>query len=152
MPIKTTVGAAQGVVETNNGSGLQIERDPGHKGFAPFQVYSIKTVTSQVSMSVDDAGVIIVSGSAGIVPVLMPSASLCPGSMWTFINKSLDSHYLSSSTYGSANGSATFNNGTTGGSRLQLANVINQSITLLSDGVNFTVLGGTSSSISISGT
>ena len=143
MPVKTQYDPAKGIVTTRDDSGFEVIRTSGNKGFAPFHVYDTVALTAITTMSLNQAGVITVSGTNGIVPILMPSASLCPGSFWTFINKSVDSHYLSGSQYGVK----SFNNGTSAGTRLQLANVIDQSVTLMSD----VVLGQTSSSITIAG-
>ena len=147
MTIKTTIGPVQGEVQTNNGSGLEVVRAAGNLGFSPFPAYDITTITSLTTMSLHQAGVVTVSGTNGIVAIQMPSASACPGSLWTFRNMSSDASYLSGSEYGVK----TFCDTSTAGSRLQLPNVINQSVTLMSDGRNFQIIGACTASYTISG-
>ena len=79
----------------------------------------------------------------------MPLASSCPGSVFTFRSLTAQANALTCSQ--EANGTKAFTDGTSNGSKVAVANVIGSSVSLLSDGKSFLVIGN-SGSLTFSGT
>lgn len=136
-----------GLVSTNNTVGTTIAKDTLNVGFAPFKVESVTAVGPAATQLVaGNAGVLTVSGSGGAVTVTMPSASACPGAIFTFRSLSPHAHILTGSE---AQGTLAFTSmAPVGvGSRLTLSGAIGAGVTMISDGVHFLVMGGVTGSV-----
>ena len=146
--VKTRLDSSHGVVTTLNDVGVSIEANVGNQGFSPFKLDTINAITSAGTLTAANAGLNTVSGSSAIVSV-MPPASAVPGALFTFRNLSAKAHALTGSQ--ETAGTKVFCDGTDSGSKVALSSTVGRSITLLSDGVSFVILG-TSGSYTISGT
>jgi len=106
------------------------------------------------SGSITFPGVYTISSSiaAGPLETIMPLASAVPGGVFTFRNLSTDANFLTGSA--EAAGTRVFRSnadgGLTRGSKLALAAGIGNSVTLISDGLNFCVVTN-SGSLTFSG-
>lgn len=147
MSTGTRITNDDGVVITNGTSGLSVERDGSNYGFSPFQVYSTKALTTSTTLEAGDAGLITATG-AGVV-VKMPSASLVPGATYTVRLLSADATVITGSEVAGTNYFAA-PAGTTAytlerGQSITIAAAIGNSVTMLCDGRNYLVLGGSGS-------
>lgn len=73
------------------------------------------------------------------VTYVMPLASSCPGTTFTFRSATAFAHALTCSQ--EVNGTLGFTDGTLAGSKLAVSSDLNSSVILASDGVRFLVLG-----------
>lgn len=142
--IKTRIDTAQGVVSTNNASGIQLERNTGNSGFTPFKVDSIQAITGSVTLTAGHAGVVTISGSSALTDVL-PLASACPGAEFTFRSLSAHAHILTGSqeTAGTRNivcPLSSSNGATSSGNKFTFGAAVGNSVILKSDGLSFHVL------------
>ena len=80
--------------------------------------------------------------------MVMPLASSVPGAQFIVRNLSAHAHALTGSA--EAGGTKVFTDGTSRGSKIALAAAVGNSVTLVSDGVNFCVMAN-SGSLTISG-
>ena len=137
MP-KVVYNATQGLVQ-QAGSGIQFSELP----FSPVQA---QTAAATITVP----GVYSISAStAGALEMTLPLAASFPGGLFVFRAASADAHFVTASA--ETMGTDALTNGVSKGSKLALAAVIGSSVTLLSDGVNYCVLGN-SGSLAISGT
>lgn len=148
MP-KLTYDSARGLIQ-ETGSGVTFNSDS--ITFSSMPVSSVQAVTT--SATVTSPGVFTVSGSAGVLTVVMPLASAVPGAQFVFRSTSADAHILTGSqesqgtkVFAGIPGSAV----ATQGSRLTLPAVLGSSVTFVSDGRSF-LLTGLSGSCTIAGT
>ena len=148
MP-KVTYTAAKGLVQ-EAGSGVSFESTP----------YTTVKTQNTSSGSVVLPGVYTVSGGYGVnagnspIETIMPLASVVPGGVFTFRATSADAHYLTGSaeSAGTKVFSSVFSSNNSGqGSKVALSAATGASVTVMSDGKNFLVLGG-SGSLTFSGT
>ena len=135
---KITITNSQGLNQIKSGNGVVLQYTP--------------TVSSAIGLVTGDAaslpGVYTISGSSA-ASVTMPLAADALGGVFVFRNTSAQAHFLTGSS--EAAGTTVFTNGTSKGSKLALAAAVGNSVTLVSDGVNFCVLGN-SGSLTLSGT
>lgn len=141
MSVGTRLDSSRGPVVSNNSSGTSIEKNTSNVGFAPFKVDSVTAFSSATTLVAGNAGVSTISGSGGAVTLVMPLASACPGAMFTFRSLSPHAHALTGSQ--EAQGVQVFTNFAPPafGSKLTLSGAVGASVTLISTGVNFMVLG-----------
>ena len=136
---KITITNSQGLNQIKSGNGVVMQHTP--------------TVSSAVGLvttnSASFPGVYTLSGSGAAAEVAMPAAADHLGGVFIFRSLSPHAHVLTGSA--EAGGTRVFTNGTTAGSKLALNNIIGSSVTLVSDDVNFCVLGN-SGSLTLSGT
>lgn len=154
MSVTTTIDSTLGVVSTDVGAGA------GSVTLGAVK-QQVTALTTAQTLSLSQAGVVTVSGSAALTYV-MPTAVSCPGSMFVVRSLSNYAHILTGSqeTSGTkvfsllASGSSAVN-----GSALTLAlggapgaaTSGGPSVALISDGKNFLVIGS-SGSVTLSGT
>lgn len=139
MTVGTRVNSSTGVKTSNDQLGLVIERDTANVGFSPFNVESVKAVTSATTFVPGDAGVITLSGNSAIT-CIMPPASASAGSWWFFRNTSNHQHILTGSQ--ESQGTKAFGEHLTApGSRLTMSGAVGQSVGLWCDGLHFVIMG-----------
>ena len=109
--------------------------------FTATPVTSIQAKTAAATIT--SPGVYTVSGSA-ILGMKMPLASAVPGGVFTFRNLSVHAHFLTASD-SETNGYKVFTDGVSSGWKLALGALVNNSVTVASDGRNFCVLGASGS-------
>lgn len=122
--------------------------EPG-SGFEGPNPVASQTKTATFSLAVDDAGVIIMSASAGALTGTMPSVSSGIGKMFVFRSTSPSAHVLTASA-GDGNVFSQLFAGTNGAgvntgshaSKLALPAVANSSVAVLSDGAHWLIIGG----------
>jgi hypothetical protein len=135
---KITVTNTQGLNQIRSGNGVVLQNTP--------------TVSAAAGLVTGDAaslpGVYTIAGG-GAASIAMPTASESIGGVFVFRSTSAQAHFLTGSS--EAAGTTVFTNGVTKGSKLALAAAVGNSVTLVSDGVNFCVLGN-SGSLALSGT
>ena len=155
MAVSTTIDTALGVVSTVvdsaatvaiNGA-IAVNQNASNTGFSPYSL-TARNKSDSATLTLLDAGLVTVSkGSAATI--VMPLASAVPGAMFVVRTTTAAPHVLTGSQ--ETNGTLVFSNGTNNGSRATLTGVIGSSVSLLSDGKNFLVLGN-SGSVTIAGT
>ena len=141
MP-KLTYDATRGLVQ-ESGSGVVFNSDS--ITFTSMPISSVQAIAT--SATVTSPGVYTVSGSAGVLSVVMPLASAVPGAQFVFRTLSADAHILTGSQ--ETNGTKVFagipGSSVAGvaaqGSRLTLPGVLGSSVALVSDGKSFLVAG-----------
>lgn len=150
MP-KVVYTSGKGLVQ-QKGSGVQFET-------LPFSTIQAQNVSSG---SVTFPGVYTVSGGYGVgagnsyISTVMPTAASVPGGFFTFRALSADAHIFTGSSETSGTKVFAGTPGASGalagqGSQIRLPAVVGSSVTLVSDGVNYTVVAA-SGSYTISGT
>lgn len=149
MTFKTQITKSKGVVSTNGNTGLQVEKDGNHYGFAPYKVDSITAKTASATMVPGDAGVLTLSGTSALTMV-MPLASASPGAMFTVRNISEGKQHILTGSQ-EAGGTKVFSDAVSQGSKLTMSGAIGTTVSLLCDGANFIVLGCTMSGVSSQG-
>jgi len=126
---------------------IAVNQNASNTGFSPYSLTARNKLDS-ATLTLLDAGLVTVSkGSAATI--VMPLASAVPGAMFVVRTTTTAGHILTGSQ--ETNGTRVFSNGTSNGSRATLAAVIGSSVSILSDGKNFLVLGN-SGSVTIDGT
>ena len=159
--VKTTFDPVKGVFEERVADGDEQVVMQGNAKPVGFQASTSNatTVTTNTTLGVAQAGSVIVSASNGAkaITVVMPLASTCAGTLWTFRNTSLDAHILTCSLetagatatrfceYQSVDGALA-----TKGSALTFPAVLQTSAVLVCDGVNW-VICGASGSLAVTG-
>ena len=133
MSVSTLIDSAKGVVSTNNASGITLGNDSNNSGFGPFTTGIVRAITSLVTLSAGDAGVLTISGSSAVTAV-MPDPTTCAGAEFTVRSLSASAHVLSGSGVAFANSGST-------GAKLTLAASVGASVAVKSDGLQFLVLG-----------
>ena len=167
MAVSTTIDTTQGVVSTvvQSAGSLTLTADTVTLAGSSVTLGAVKqqvtALTAGATLSLQQAGVVTITGSA-IQTLVMPTAASCPGSM--FVVRSLSNHphvltgsqeaagtkvfSLLASGSSAVNGSAlTFALGGAVGAAIGGGT----SVALVSDGKNFLVLGS-SGSVALSGT
>jgi len=127
--------------------GVQIDTHASSSGYMPYK----QTTVFPHTLSTTGSGFLAVPGMqtvSGAFPVTiqLPTASLNPGAMFTFVNTSGKAHALTGSN------EAPFVGGLPGsyvGSKLTLSASVNGTVALLCDGTNYLVMVGSGT---ISGT
>jgi len=142
MAVTTTIDSVLGVVSTNEPAGA------GTVSIAGLQTPVI-ALTTAATISAAQAGAFTFGTGGSAVTYVMPLASSCPGAVFTFRSVTAQANALTCSQ--EANGTKAFTDGTLNGSKVAVANVIGSSMSLLSDGKSFIVLGN-SGSLAFSGT
>lgn len=143
MTVGTTITNAQGVVSTNNTTGLSVQQDPQNVGFSPFPV---QAVVALVSTSVGgtspvvapgQAGVLTMSGSFGALTVVLPTAAAAIGGDYIFRNLDAVAHILTASQ--EVGGTKNIVSASNGGlfTKVTMAAVVGSSVTMYSDGVQW---------------
>jgi len=141
MP-KLTYDATRGLVQ-ESGSGVVFNSDS--ITFTSMPISSVQAIAT--SATVTSPGVYTVSGSAGVLSVVMPLASAVPGAQFVFRTLSADAHILTGSqeTSGTKVFAGIPGSSVAGvaaqGSRLTLPGVLGSSVALVSDGKSFLVAG-----------
>ena len=133
--------SSSGFNQFADGSGLDIS-SPLSKS-PTMEISSLTAASTLVN-----GGLYTVSGS-GALTMVMPLASEVPGAKFIVRNVSAHAHALTGSA--ETAGTTVFTDGTSKGSKLALAAAVGNSVTLISDGKNFCVLGN-SGSLTINGT
>jgi len=142
MAVTTTIDATLGVVSTNDPAGTGTVTISGLQ--AP-----VIALTTAATISAAQAGAFTFGNGVAAVTYVMPLASSCPGSVFTFRSTTAYANALTCSQ--EANGTKAFTDGTNNGSKLAVTNVIGSSVSLISDGKSFLVIGK-SGSLAFSGT
>jgi len=144
MAVTTTIDSVLGVVSTNDPAGTGTVSITGLQN-------PVLALTTAQTLSAAQAGAFTFGNGAAPVVYVMPLASSCPGAVFTFRSLTAQANALTCSQ--EANGTRAFTDGTsTGkGSKVAVANIIGSSVSLLSDGANFLVIGN-SGSLAFSGT
>lgn len=138
---KIVISSATGIQQLADDSGLQID-----SSLTKTPLMSATALTAATTLV--DGGLYTASG-AGALTMVMPLASSVPGATFIFRNLSAHAHALTGSA--EAAGTRVFTDGTSRGSKLALAAAVGNSVTLVSDGVNFCVMGN-SGSLALTGT
>jgi hypothetical protein len=156
MAIKTVIGSA-GIVSTKDASGVVIEQNGANSGFLPYGGAATSTQTANVTLTVANAGLTLLSASQGVLTATMPSCADAIGSMFVLRTTSPSAHVLTASSTDA--GTRTFcvnpvapitSTYVAAGSKLVMANVAGSSVALFSDGVSWLVLSA-SGSVALSG-
>lgn len=142
MAVTTTIDSTLGVVSTNDPAGTGTVSITGLQS-------PVIALTTAATISAAQAGAFTFGTGGAPVTYVMPLASSCPGAVFTFRSVTAQANALTCSQ--EANGTKAFTNGTSNGSNLAVANVIGSSVSLLSDGKSFLVIGN-SGSLAFSGT
>jgi hypothetical protein len=142
MSVTTTIDSVLGVVSTNDPAGT------GTVSITGLQ-HPVLALTTAQTLSAAQAGAFTFGNGEAAVVYVMPLASSCPGAVFTFRSLTVQANALTCSQ--EAAGTKAFTNGTSNGSKLAVANVIGSSVSLLSDGKSFLVIGN-SGSLAFSGT
>lgn len=138
----------KGFTSSGNSGGSKVSHHNANRGFSPFPVRGINTVsvTNSTLLAGLNAGITTISGSTALTAI-MPLASDAIGGTYILRNTSAHSHILTGSL--EAAGTEVFStvSGTlyNSGSAFTLGNVVGDSVVLLCDGVNFVVIGGSGS-------
>ena len=103
---------------------------------------SDETLSAATTLANNAAANYVVSGAA-ILTMTLPLASETAGSTYRFRVGSVHAHILTASQ--ETAGDVVVTDGTTQGSRLTLPNVVGSSVVLMSEGVNWLVLGNSGS-------
>lgn len=153
MTVSTTIDATLGLVSTVDSAnasspGAVTINTGGTVTVAGLQAPVI-SLTSVATLSAAQAGVFTFGTGGAPISYVMPLASSCPGAMFTFRNANAQANALTCSQ--EANGTKAFTDGTSRGSNVAVAGVIGSSVSLLSDGKSFLVIGN-SGSLAFSGT
>lgn len=127
--------------------GTQIDNHASSSGFLPYKQVSVVAHTTSTFNGGTQVGLLAVAGLqtiSGAVThsIRMPTASLMPGSIWSFRNISAQGHILTGS------GEAPFVGPSPGfavGSQLALGAVAGVSVTLYCDGFKYLVMAGSGS-------
>lgn len=133
MAVSTVINSAQGVVSTRDASGITLETNTNNSGYGPYTTGVVRAITSLVTLSAGDAGVLTISGSSATTAV-MPDPTTCAGAEFTIRSLSPYFHILSGS-------GTAFANNTSTGAQLALSNSVGASVSVKSDGSAFLVLG-----------
>lgn len=155
MSVSTTIDSTLGVVSTVDASGAASPGAVTINTGGTVTVAGLQTpvvaLTTAATLSAAQAGVFTFGNGGAAVTYVMPLASSCPGAVFTFRSLTAQANALTCSQ--EANGTKAFTDGTsTGqGSKVAVAAVIGSSVSLLSDGKNFLVIGN-SGSLAFSGT
>jgi len=139
MP-KVTI-TSTGLNQIKEGSGLEITA-----ALTQSPKYDVTALTAASTLT--KGGVFTIEGSTAL-GVTLPLAADVPGSVFTLRAASAHAHFLTGSA--ETAGTRALTDGTSRGSKLALAAAVGNSVTLISDGKNFCVLGN-SGSITLSGT
>lgn len=142
MPVSTTINSTLGVVSTTDPVGA------GTVSITGLQTPVI-ALTTATTISAGQAGAFTFGTGVAAVTYVMPLASSCPGSVFTFRSTTAYANALTCSQ--EAGGTKAFTDGTDNGSKLAVTNVIGSSVSLISDGKSFLVIGN-SGSLAFSGT
>ena len=142
MAVSTTIDSTLGVVSTNDDSGAGVVKITGLQS-------PVIALTTAATLSAGQAGAFTFGTGGSAVTYVMPLASSCPGAVFTFRTLTAQANALTCSQ--EANGTKAFTDGTSNGSKVAVANVIGSSVSLLSDGKSFLVIGN-SGSLAFSGT
>lgn len=141
MALNTRLDSTLGSITTNGITGISIEKNANNRGFAPFAVDGLVTVTSSSTFDAAICGVNTLSASTAITGT-MPKASDVPGAMMIFRNLSTNAVQLTSSQ--ETAGTKVFTTQASGaagnGQKCNIPGVVGASVALVSDGVNFLVL------------
>jgi hypothetical protein len=145
MAVTTTIDSTLGVVSKPDTSSTA-----GTVTISGLQA-SVIALTTAATISAAQAGAFTFGNGGAPVTYVMPLASSCPGAVFTFRSVTAQANALTCSQ--EANGTKAFTDGTlTGqGSKVAVANIIGSSMSLLSDGASFLVIGN-SGSLAFSGT
>ena len=136
MAVTTTIDSVLGVVSTNDPAGAGTVTVSGLR--AP-----VTALTTAATISAAQAGAFTFGDGSAAVTYVMPLASSCPGAVFTFRSTTAYANALTCSQ--EVVNTKAFTNGTSNGSNLAVANVIGSSVTLISDGKSFLVLGNSGS-------
>ena len=137
---KIVISNSTGIQQFDGDSGLQID-----SSLSKSPLMSSTALTAATTLV--DGGLYTVSGG-GALTMVMPLASSVPGAQFIVRNLSAHAHALTGSA--EAGGTKVFTDGTSRGSKIALAAAVGNSVTLVSDGVNFCVMAN-SGSLTISG-
>lgn len=138
---KVIISSVTGINQVKEGTGLDLDINLNK---SPLMGTTALTATSTLT----NGGLYTISGSTALTMV-MPLASAVPGATFIVRNLSVHAHALTGSA--EASGTKVFTDGTSLGSKLALAAAVGNSVTFVSDGVNYCVLGN-SGSLTFSGT
>ena len=142
MPISVRIDPISGPVSSNNpASGFSLERAANHRGFSPFAVDSVLTITSASTLDAAACGLNTLSSSAVFTTVL-PKASAVPGASMIFRNLCTNAMTITSSqeTAGSKVFITQHSGVAVSAQRIVIPGVVNASLMLKSDGANFHVI------------
>ena len=143
MAVTTTIDSTLGVVSVNDPAGSGTVTVGGLQ--AP-----VTALTTAATISAAQAGAFTFGDGGSPVVYVMPLASSCPGAVFTFRSTTTQANALTCSQ--EAAGTKAFTDGTSRGSKVAVSNnAIGNSISLLSDGKSFLVIGN-SGSLAFSGT
>jgi len=153
MTVSTTINATNGVVSTVDPEGAA---NPGTLTLSgPVSVTGLQSpiiaLTTAATLSAAQAGAFTFGTGGSAVTYVMPLASSCPGAVFTFRSTNAQANALTCSQ--EANGTKAFTDGTSNGSKLAVAAIVGggSSVSLISDGKSFLVIGN-SGSLTFSGT
>ena len=128
MTVSTTINSTLGVVSTVDGASTT---NPGTVTISGLQS-PVVALTTAATLSAAQAGAFTFGNGGSPVVYVMPLASSCPGSVFTFRNANAQPNALTCSQ--EANGTKAFTDGTSNGSKVALAGAAGNSVSLLSDG------------------
>ena len=136
MAIGIRVDPELGLYQVNDSSGFVIKNPINSEGFLPYKINSVKRITTSTSLSIGDAGLIILDNPSSPITVTLPNANLCPGALFIVRNNNNQNHIIRiEETGGQIVSPYTINV-----SSITLKNKVNSSAVLLSDGVNYHLL------------
>jgi hypothetical protein len=141
MTVGTRINHTEGVVTTRDSDEML--------GFGPYRQNGVTSITAVHTMSLNEAGAFLVTGTATQIPIVMPSASQVPGAIYTFrggLNPM--SFFLTGSKEVAGTAvpfvipSGSVVSGAFSGSQLEVTGTVGGgSVALLCDGAHFLVIG-----------
>lgn len=108
-------------------------------GISPFTLNVTAVTIATGTLTLNQAGVVTLSGSASPLLVNLPSAASGPGT--NFIIRSLSQHAHVISGSGDAGAKVIGSNAYTSGSKYTLSPNVNSSVSLQSDGAGWVIIG-----------
>jgi hypothetical protein len=151
MAVKTQIGTS-GVVQTKDASGCVIAQDGANSGFLPYTNGVSSTQTADITLTVANAGITVLSASTGVLTATMPSCASAIGSLFVFRSTSLSGQVLTGSATDAGKKcfvvqpvapiTASY---ACAGSKLLMASPAGSSVAMLSDGNSWLVLSSSGS-------
>lgn len=146
MTVGTRIDNTVGTVTSNTAVGITVERNAANKGFAPYPADSVLTVTTSVTLDASSCGLTVLSGTAGALTLVMPSAAVTAGATFIFRSTSADAHILTGSqeaqgvkVFDFATGSMGASPAAISGSRVTFPAIPGATLIMVSTGQSFMV-------------
>lgn len=123
---------------------------PGNGFEASPSVAATQTRTASATLTANDAGVTVLTSSAGVLTMVMPTVAAAAGAMFVFRSTSPAAHIITCSQdtgnkFVRAYGQATANATGSHGDSITLPATAGTSVAMIGDGANWLIIGGSGS-------